>query len=76
MNLSQTHLNRKLKSLIGFTSSKYILEARLRKALELLENENVHSVKEVCYSVGFKIPKYFSRNFKERFGKNPSAFIR
>ena len=76
IKLSQIHLNRKLKALIGFTSSKYILEARLRKALELLETGAVISVKEACYSVGFKIPKYFSRNFKERFGKNPSEFIK
>jgi len=76
INVSIVHLNRKLKSLIGFTSSKYILEARMRKALELLEKGEINTVKEVCYNVGFKEPKYFARNFKERFGKNPSEFLK
>ena len=75
MELSQTHLNRKLKALTGLTASKYILEARYKKALELLEKKAVLSVKAACYSVGLKDPKYFARNFKKRFGKNPSDYL-
>lgn len=75
MNISEVHLNRRLKSLTSFTASKYILETRYRKALALLENREVESVKNACYSVGFKTPKYFAKNFKKRFGKNPSDFL-
>lgn len=75
MQLSLVHLNRKLKQLIGLTLSKYISETRFRKALELLENKEVESVKALCYTVGFKTIKYFSRNFKNRFGKYPSEYL-
>jgi transcriptional regulator GlxA family with amidase domain len=75
INLSQVHMDRKLKTLIGFTTSKYILEARLRIALEIIEKKEVTLVKEVCFMVGFKSPRSFSRNFKQRFGMFPSELI-
>ena len=76
MELSEVHLNRKLKSIIGLTASKYISEARLKKAFDILENKEMGSVKEVCYSVGFKSPKYFAKSFKQRFGKNPNEYLK
>ena len=75
MQLSLVHMNRKLKQLIGLTMSKYISEARFRKALELLENKEIESVKALCYTVGFKTIRHFSRNFKKRFGKYPSEYL-
>lgn len=72
---SLVHLNRKLKSLIGLTLSKYILETRFRVALRLLEKKEILSVKAVSYAVGFKTIGYFSRNFKKRFGKYPSEYL-
>ena len=75
MNLSQVHLDRKLKSIIGFTTSKYIAEARLRVALEIIEKKEASLVKEVCYKVEYKSPKTFSRSFKQRFGVYPSELL-
>lgn len=75
MNLSEVHFNRKLKALTGFTASKYILEARFRTSFKLLEQQEVSSVKAACYAVGFKQPGYFSKSFKERFGKSPSDLL-
>ncbi len=76
MGLSEVHLNRKMKAMIGLTASKYISETRLKKAFDILEKKEMGSVKEVCYSVGFKSPKYFAKSFRQRFGKNPNEYLK
>lgn len=74
MNISKTHLNRRVNSLLGISPKRYIREVRLNKAKKMLEDQEYNSVKAVAYSVGFKSEKVFSRNFKARFGKCPSEY--
>jgi signal transduction histidine kinase/DNA-binding response OmpR family regulator len=65
-------LNKNLKAAIGLTTTEYIKEVRLNLARELLvENANL-TVKEVAEVIGVSNVKYFSRQFKERFGISPS----
>ena len=75
MAQSRWQLNRRLKSLTGHTTRQYLLETRLNQARTLLEQGNHTSVKAVVYSVGIKDLQHFSRQFKERFGKSPSAYL-
>ena len=76
VHLSVSQLNRKLKSLTGLTTKKYVREIRFQEARKMLENRTYNSVKAVTYSVGFKSEKYFSRYFKQRFGKYPSELLK
>lgn len=75
VNMSTYHLNRKIKTATGLTAKKYIQEIRYWEARRLIETKEYESVKAVCYSVGFRDPKHFSRKFKERFGQYPSEYI-
>jgi AraC-like DNA-binding protein/tetratricopeptide (TPR) repeat protein len=68
--LTQKVLNRKLKKISGKSVSQYIRETRLNKALELLREE-IYTVSEVGYKVGFNSPVYFTRCFHEFFGYPP-----
>ena len=68
-------LNTRLKELTGLTTRQYIQETRLNRARYLLETHAIDSVKRVAYEVGMKDIKYFSRQFKQRFGKTPSAYL-
>jgi YesN/AraC family two-component response regulator len=45
----------------------------MKKASELLSSK-MHNVSEVAYMVGFADRKYFSKEFKKHFGKNPSDY--
>lgn len=59
--------------MLGLTPNEYINEVRLLKAMEYFQsNPGVYSVKEMASRVGFRDEKYFSRQFKQRFGVLPS----
>ncbi|MCB0533545.1 MAG: response regulator [Lewinellaceae bacterium] len=76
MAMSRAPFFRQLKRLTGLTPAQYLDEARFQKARRLLEQRKSSSVKSAAYSVGFRQVKHFSQNFKKRFGKLPSEFIR
>lgn len=44
---------------------------RLKKAAQMLSEGNM-KVSEVCYTVGFSNPSYFSKCFYKQFGVSPS----
>ena len=75
MAISRRQLNRKIKEYTGLTPNKYIVEIRLQKARNLLEQSPNLTIKEVSYKVGFSKTEYFSKLFKARFGKNPSELM-
>lgn len=68
-------LYRRIKQLTGLTATQYLKEIRLNHARHLLEQNASDSVKAVAYNVGMKDVKYFSREFKKRFGKSPSEYL-
>lgn len=73
MNMSHTKLYRKLKSLSHHTISQFIREIRLRKAHEILLNEDV-TASEIAYRTGFGSPTYFNKCFHEYYGYSPLEF--
>ncbi len=70
MGLDQSTLHRKLIKLTGKSSIDLITEIRLIRARELLEND-VATVAEVAYKVGFKDPSYFNKIFQKRYNISP-----
>lgn len=75
MAYSQRQLTRKLKTLTGFSPVEFILELRLQKARQLLEQGIHNSLSDIRYEIGIESASYFSRKFKERFGVNPSQYF-
>ncbi|HFA47452.1 MAG TPA: helix-turn-helix domain-containing protein [Bacteroidetes bacterium] len=73
MHHSRSQFYRKLKSLTGLTPGAWLQETRLQKAKELLEKNELDSVKAVAYEVGIK-PGYFAEAYRKRFGKLPSEY--
>lgn len=76
MCVSRTVLTEKLKILTGFTPSAFILNIRLTLAYKLaVEQRDKPRVSDLAYSVGFSDAKYFSKKFKERYGKSPKSMM-
>ncbi|MEM7368933.1 MAG: tetratricopeptide repeat protein [Bacteroidota bacterium] len=74
INMSITHLNRKLKALIGQSSGKLIRSMRLQRAADLL-NQQSGTISDISYELGFSDPTHFARAFKKQFGRSPSAYV-
>ena len=68
--MSRTTLHRKITSLKNRSVSQFIREIRLRKAMELLREEE-ETVAGIAYRVGFGSPTYFIKCFHEYFGFPP-----
>ena len=75
MTTSRRQLYRKIKLHTGLTPNNYIREVRLQKAKVLFEQQQFKSIQEVCEAVGFQKQSYFSKLYKNRFGKSPSTYL-
>ena len=74
IGLSRTHLNRKMRDLIGESPASYIRQLRLHKSTLLLKGRSL-SVSEIAFKVGFSSPSYFSQAFRDYYGLTPKEFI-
>ncbi|MEY8021630.1 helix-turn-helix domain-containing protein [Muriicola sp. SD30] len=70
VGMSRSSLHRKLRKLLGISTSQFIREYRLKRALEILRDENV-TASETAYRVGFNSPTYFNTCFHKFFGFTP-----
>ncbi len=75
MHMDRTTLFRRLKAEAGCAPEEYLRSRRLQKAAELLA-DRAGNVAEVADAVGFASVSHFSRRFRERYGKSPSAWAR
>ncbi|WP_276166027.1 hybrid sensor histidine kinase/response regulator transcription factor [Zobellia alginiliquefaciens] len=74
LGIGRSQLYRKINSLTGNNPSHFMRTVRLRKASELLK-ENQYSIKEISYMTGFNSTAYFSKTFRELFDVTPTEFI-
>ncbi|MDO7907868.1 AraC family transcriptional regulator [Paenibacillus sp. JX-17] len=75
LGMSPVYVSRLYKQHTMHTIMDVILEARMRKACELLLNTN-ESVATIAESTGFTSSSYFHRMFKRTFGITPAEYRR
>ena len=73
VGMSRMQLHRKLKSLLGVSSTEFLRNERLKVATELLKKGN-GTIAEIIYAVGFNDTSYFIRCFKEKYNCTPSEY--
>lgn len=72
LGMSHSNFYRKVKSLTGLSGKELLNEMRMKRAKQILLDNNSIRVDEVAYMVGFTNPKYFGKSFKDYFGVSPS----
>ena len=72
---SERTFRNRIKMYTGRSPHEYLTEARMNKARYLLENQVYLTVAEVANAVGLDHSSYFTKRFKERFGRTPSEFL-
>ncbi|MEM7367731.1 MAG: response regulator [Bacteroidota bacterium] len=73
--MSVTHLNRKLKAIIGQSAGKLIRSMRLQRAADLI-SQQAGTISDIAYELGFSSPNNFSTAFKKQFGTSPSEYAK
>jgi len=71
--VSKSTAYRKIQSLTGQSVNDFIQIVRLKMAVKLIEEGNL-TISEIAYDVGFTSPAYFTKCFKEHYGKLPSFY--
>jgi signal transduction histidine kinase/ligand-binding sensor domain-containing protein/CheY-like chemotaxis protein len=71
-HMSRTQLHRKLTALTNRSTTAFIHRVRLERAAELLQQGQMN-VAEVAYAVGYGSQSYFTKQFREHFGRVPTA---
>ena len=73
VGISRVQLHRKLKDLIGVSTSEFIRNLRLQQATILLKDNKVN-ISQIAYAVGFSNPILFSSTFKKTYGCTPREY--
>lgn len=70
IGISRVQLYRKVKAVTGLSPVELLRQMRLQRAYAML-GATTKSVAEIAFEVGFNTPGYFSKCFKEQYGKLP-----
>ena len=73
LHMSERHTSRIFRQSTGTSIQKYLMQLRLSIAQQRLI-EQVQSVSEIAYSLGYKNAQHFSTIFHKHTGMTPSAF--
>jgi len=72
--MSVYHFIRLFRESTGKSPYQYVIDARVRKAKELLATRK-STIAEVAYEVGFVDQSHLTRHFKRAFGITPNTFV-
>lgn len=75
IGMSRMQLHRKLKALVGLSTTEFIRSQRLKMATYILLNSDIN-ISEVAYEVGFNDPSYFTKCFKASYGISPGNYAK
>jgi AraC-like DNA-binding protein len=74
LEINASYISREFSKYFGDLSfGEYIRKLRIEKAKELIQSSQ-YSLTEIAYLTGFSDQSHFTRIFKQRTGKNPSAY--
>lgn len=73
IGLSRAAFSKRFKALVGQTMFEYLTQLRMQKACQLLK-ETDFSLYEIANRVGYESDLAFTRTFKKRHDKTPTAY--
>ncbi len=75
VKISKPYLQKLFKTETGIAPKTFLRDKRLEKARELLEVEH-EQISQIGRQVGMLHESHFTRDFKKKYGKTPTAYRR
>lgn len=76
IGIHRSHFTPSFTNEVGVTPYKYLVSLKMKRAMELLESEEDHTVTEIALSLGYSDLFSFSRAFKNYYGVSPKQLLR
>lgn len=76
LNYHRSYLYMLFKSEYGISPKEYIVDLRIKRAKELLLENNQLSIGEISMMVGYQDQLYFARLFHQKAGCSPRDFVK
>lgn len=73
VGMNGTKLKRGFKQLFNATIFEFVINLRMEKAVELLQQSNI-SIQEIAFQTGYSNVSNFTNAFKRKFGQSPTSF--
>lgn len=73
-DLGVTQFSKYFMEFTNLTPMKYLNNLRLEEAVRQMREQPEKSITEIAYDCGFSSNQYFSKVFKQQFGRSPQAF--
>ncbi len=73
MCMSRSQLNRKVRTITGYSTSAYILQMKLEKSKRMLASTE-ELIADIAFKCGFEDANYFARLFKQIFNMTPTQY--
>ncbi len=74
IGISKSKLYREMIRLTGKSPNVFLLHFRLRKSLQLLQQQK-GNISEVAFDTGFNSPSYYAKCFRKKYGIMPSELV-
>lgn len=75
IGISQAYLSKLFRKYTNMSFNKYVTMHRIEEAKKLMRTIPNITVQDVASAVGYEIPSYFSKVFREIVGMTPSEYI-
>ncbi len=73
--MSERTFTRRFREATGISASEYLIQARIRHAMELLRRQRESdTISEIAFRCGFEDSNYFARQFRRLTGKSPREY--
>lgn len=74
LGYNRAYLSKLFKEHTGITPVTFLLRLRLDNARRMLRERLELTVEQIAFSVGFRDPLYFSKQFRKMYGRSPTDY--